>query len=357
MIPPRSDAAARSLHPAMSVAIEQVDTRVAPDALLEEMWHYYHELYREALPDDPPQALARTVADWRALPEDEEAPRWLLREDGEIRAVAVGYVDLVDNLDQGFARVHVTAPRRGSGLARTLAEPLFDWLQGNGRSKLLTAVNEGGKFDPFLTRLGLKEAYHDQRSRLRLARIDSDLMRNWIDRAAERATDYELVHMHPPFSDDAVERYCEILLQMNTAPREDLDEEDFTMTPERWRERERVTVAGEYALHTVVAVHRPTGEYAASTSIAADLLDPIQAWQWETVVHPEHRNLGLGRWIKAAMVEEFVSEHPETQKIDTENSVTNKAMLAINLAMGFTPILREVYWQGDLGAVRSAWGI
>lgn len=341
----------------MAIQIEQVDTRVAPDSVLEEMWHYYHEIFAEALPNDPPEPMARTIADWRWVDEEMEVPRWLLREHGEIHAVALAYVETVDNLQNGFGRIHVTRSRRGHGLARQLAVPLFEWLEDNGRTRFMTSVNEGGDLDPFLGRLGLKEAYHDQRSRLVLADVDRNQMRSWMERASERAADYELLFLAPPFPDGVIERYCDILLQMNTAPKEEVEEDDFTMTPERWRNREEVSARSGYCLHTVVAVHRPSGEFAASTTVRADLLDPATGWQWETVVHPEHREKGLGRWLKAAMIELLESEHPELERIDTENSVTNDAMLSINLSMGFKPVLREVFWQGDLAGVREGWGL
>lgn len=341
----------------MAIIIEQVDTRSAPDSLLEELWYYYHEVFAEELPGDPPQSLARTVADWRAIKDNQGIPRWTLREGKEIRAVAVAFVSKVDNLDNGFARIHVSKPHRGKGYARALATPVFDWLQADGRKRLQTSVIEGGQHDELLTSLGLSEAYHDQRSRLVLSNVDSDLMRSWIERSAERASDYELLELAPPMSDEHLLKYCDILFQMNTAPQEDLVQEDEVVTPEQWRDTEEKNAGAGLLLHTLVAVHRPSGAFAGSTSVAADLLDPVQAWQWETVVHPDHRNRGLGRWLKAAMVDLVRREHPETLHIDTENSVTNDAMLGINLEMGFEPIARSVIWQGDLATVRERWGV
>ncbi len=341
----------------MAIVIEQVDTRSAPDSLLEELWLYYHEVFAEEIPGDPPQSLARTVADWRAIKEFEEVPRWVLRDGRDIRAVAVAYVSKVDNLDNGFARIHVSAPYRRRGYARALAAPVFDWLQADGRKRLRTSVIEGGQHDDLLIGLGMEEAYHDQRSRLVLAEVDRDLMRVWIDRAGERASDYRLLELSPPIPDEHLQRYCDILFQMNTAPLEDLVQEDVVTTPEEWRETEAKNRQAGLLLHTIVAEHMPSGIFAGSTSVAADVLDPVQAWQWETVVHPEHRNRGLGRWLKAAMVELVVREHPDALRIDTENSVTNDAMLGINLEMGFKPVSRSVIWQGELASVRERWQV
>lgn len=341
----------------MASEIQQFDTRVVGDDLLEELWHYYHEIYLEEVPDDSPPSLERAIADWRSVRPRSEVSRWVLRRDGVIKAAAVAYIDLEENLENGFGRIHVTTESRGRGHARELAATLFDWLEDRGRTRFHTGVNKGVPLDGFLARLGLKEAYHDQRSRLDLSSIDQALMQSWIDGAVERAADYELVELDSPVSEAHLQRYCDILFQMNTAPKEDFEEEDETMTPERWRQVEQTTKTAGYRLYTMVAVHRPTGMFAGSSTISADLLDPKQGWQWETVVHPEHRERGLGRWLKAAMIELVTREHPEMERIDTENSVTNDAMLGINIAMGFRPINTQVIWQGDLSVVRQRWGV
>lgn len=341
----------------MPIQIEEFDVQTASDESLRELWEYYKEVFAERTPNDPPERFERTVADWRVQYPEYEVKRWILRHDGVMEAVSIAYIGFAENLEEGFTRIHVTAPRRGSGHARRLAPIIFDWLQDNGRSRLSTWVVEGGQFDSFLTRLGLKEAYHDQRSRLNLAELDRDLIRSWIERARERATDYELVELASPIPDDDLARYCEILFQMNTAPKEDLERDDETMTPERWRSVEQGNIQAGYEFHTLVAVHRPTGQFVGSSTVTADRLDPQQGWQWETVVHPDHRQRGLGRWLKAAMIEVVEAAHPEMARIDTTNSVTNDAMLGINLAMGFRPISRDVIWQGDLATARERWGV
>jgi GNAT superfamily N-acetyltransferase len=74
--------------------------------------------------------------------------------------------------------------------------------------------------------------------------------------------------------------------------------------------------------------------------------------QWDTGVDPAHRNLGLGRWMKAAMAFYLRENHPEVERIDTENAGSNAPMLNLNIEMGFKPILVQNVWQGDLATVR-----
>ena len=58
----------------------------------------------------------------------------------------------------------------------------------------------------------------------------------------------------------------------------------------------------------------------------------------------EHRNLGLGRWLKAANALRLLDERPEVTTIETWNAGVNAAMLAINHAMGFQPVAEWQEW-------------
>ena len=259
------------------------------------MHAYYVPLRAEELPDDPPVPFERQVADWRNIREDESVLRWLLRVDGEIAAVAVAFVNFEQNLDNAFARIHVRPDLRGRGLGGRLARPVLDSLAEDGRTRLSSYIVQGTPEAALLRQLGLKPVYREKCSRLIVADVDMDLMSSWIQRAAERASDYELIYLEMPFPDDVVEKYCELQFQMNTAPREDFEEDDEVITPEIWRDTEEKMTSSFNELHTHVAVHKPTGDFVGSTTINTDRLQPEQAWQWETVVHPDHRNKGLSR--------------------------------------------------------------
>lgn len=341
----------------MAMHIDEVDTRTATDALLREMHEYYVAVDAEQLPDDPPVPFARRAADWRRIRSDESVPRWLLRDGGEIVASAVAWMNLEQDLANGFGRIHVRPPDRGRGHARRLAGVLFDRLETERRTRLVTFVVEGSPEEALLDRAGLRPVYREKRSRLVVADVDMGMMRRWIERAGERAAEYDLLQLSSPLPPDVVEQYCDLQFQMNTAPMEDFEREDEVLTPERWREQEEVNAAASYEFMTAIAVHEPSGEFVGSTSVLVDPLHPAQAWQWETVVRPEHRDRGLGRLLKAAMLERIVSERPDVERIDTWNAGSNAPMLNINIAMGYTPIVVTNTYQGDLSAVREALGV
>jgi GNAT superfamily N-acetyltransferase len=341
----------------MGIRIEEIDTPTAPEEILQELAVFYNVIEAENMPGDPPTPLEMRIAEWRGSRTNYPVRRWILRESGAILGYALTAYDLLQNLENGFARVHVHPDHRGHGLARELAASVIDDLDSAGRVRVDTWIKRDGPGEGFAEKLGMEAVYGEKRSRLLISELDRDLMRSWIERAAERADDYELTYLKSPIPDELVQNFCDLTDVMNTAPREDFQSEDETLTPEDWREMEMNVMAAHGQLHNLIAIHKPTGDFVGYTQINTKDLEPDLAWQWDTGVHPDHRNKGLGRWLKAQMLETIVTDYPRVARIDTFNAGSNAPMLAINVAMGFKPVHLSQGWQGDLEKARVGLGL
>lgn len=337
----------------MAFDIQQIDATTASESLLRELAAYYEIVEAEEMPGDPPTPTEVQIAEWRHLTSRYPVLRWLLTDDDGIGAVAVVTYDIEQNLENGFGRVHVHPDKRGRGYARAIAAPVFEHLERQGRQRLDTWVKDGEPPETLVRQLGMKSVYEDKRSRLTIADLDMDLMQSWVDRARERAPDYELVYLDSPLPEEFLQKFCDLAYIMNTAPREDFEEEDEVLTPETWREMEDNVIASKGRLHNLIAVHRSTGDFAGYTQIKTQELQPDLAWQWDTGVDPAHRNKGLGRWLKAAMIERIVADHPRLSRVDTFNAGSNQPMLKINVDMGFRTVHVSHAWQGPLATVRE----
>jgi len=337
----------------MGIEIEQIHTPTAPESLLRELADYYVIIEAEDMPGDPPIPLEMRITDWRHISTHYPEFRWILRDEDGIAAAAVAAYDVDQNLENGFGRIHVHPDKRRRGYGRAIAGPMFDLLEDNGRKRLETWIKKDEPAGALAANLGLKQVYEDKRSRLSITDLDMNLMDVWIGRAVERASDYELVYYQSPIPDDIVGKFCDLTYIMNTAPREDFEEEDEVMTPERWREMESNVIDSKAQLHNLIAIYKPTGDFAGYTQIKTQDLQADLAWQWDTGVDPTHRNKGLGRWLKAAMIKRVLGSHPEVSRVDTYNAGSNAPMLSINVEMGFRPVHIAHAWQGGLATVRE----
>lgn len=340
----------------MTLLIDQVDTPTAPEDLLREM-HLVHLMFEaEVIPGDPAKPFEQREAKWRHIPDHRMIPHWTLRQDGELVAVAEAHMNKHEDLNNAFVSIYVIPDRRRRGLATMLATPVFDRLEAEQRGSVIVDVRDGEPWEPKLEAIGMKRALEDKRSRLLLSDLDWALMDRWIVAAAERATEYFILSLDTPIPEEYLEQWCNVQDVMNTAPKEELEFEDRTWTPERWREYETKNALAGTRIMGSVAVHRPSGEFVGLSNVYLQRFQTDQAWQGDTGVHPEHRNLGLGRWLKAATIKRVMQENPKIERIDTYNAGSNEAMLNINIEMGYRLILLNHAWQGDVAMIRERLG-
>jgi GNAT superfamily N-acetyltransferase len=198
--------------------------------------------------------------------------------------------------------------------------------------------------DEFMARVGGTRGLEMRISQLSLDRVDRDMLRRWIEDEPARAEGFEVGFWDGVYPEDRIEAVARLMEVMNTAPRDNLDVEDEKVTPERIREWEAQTEASGTQRWVAYAI-APDGRLAGFTAVGwhpnrSNLLD-----QWGTGVEPDFRGKGLGRWLKAAMLERAMRERPELRFVRTGNAYSNRWMLAINDALGFEPYTSQIAWQ------------
>ena len=170
--------------------------------------------------------------------------------------------------------------------------------------------------------------------------------------AEQAAAGYSLVSWTGLVPEDFLEQAAVLFAALNDAPH---DPHIASAVWDAQRVRERVNdLRPHYGLriYAVAAVTQDTGEAAALTEVAVDPADPGWGHQMLTGVTREHRGHRLGLLVKTAMVEWLRTAEPPLERIQTWNAESNRYMIAVNEALGYTILGQPAnWWRLEVAAV------
>ena len=336
-----------------AIQIVPFDFADAADAEYEALNRHFNRARAETLPDDPPTPLEETVAQMKNVPPFVGVYAWVGWDADKTEIVTAGVVSFLRaEENQHLAQFEFSVDRdyRRQGLGRALLRAAVQAAQAENRRLLMTDTNERVPAgEAFMLRLGAERGLEMHTNQLTLANLDCGLIEQWQAEGQKRAAGFTLGFWDGAYPDDQIDAIAKLTDVMNTAPRENLDMEDMHFTPDQIRQREQMEAAMGTQRWTVYAAETATGRFAGFTETSWSPHRPEIISQGGTGVFPEFRGLGLGRWLKAAMLARILEDRPEAKFVRTGNADSNAAMLGINHALGFKPYISRCVWQLEVG--------
>ena len=327
----------------------------APEQDLRDAFELHRTLQLEMSPGHKSLSYEATIASWKSIVDYCQTRHWVARVDNRIVGIAKTEIEIrEDNQDQAWLDVNVLPEFRRRGIGAALARPALVHAASCSRTLIGAEAGQDHPGEEFLTFLGLTKRLLWRVSRVHMDAIPPALMHKWISAASAIAELYELVRWVGPCPDEYVGELVLVTTLMNTAPREGLAMEDEVWSPDMIRAADARLLAADIERWTVAACHKATQKFVGFTEMNVYRLDPSHAEQENTVVHPGHRNKGIGRWIKAVMIETLRAQRPMIDTIDTGNAAGNQAMLSINEQMGFRTRCAIADWQGEVSTALHA---
>jgi GNAT superfamily N-acetyltransferase len=267
--------------------------------------------------------------------------------------VARGYVvryEADTNKHLREANIDVLPEHRRRGIARSIFRELVK-AAGTGDDIVIAfyVSDRVPAATEFLKRVGAKPKLTGHMNQLDLSQLDRAMVREWatIDPAG-----YRLEWIDSDVPDALMKNVIVAYDTMNTAPRGDSAMEDWNATPDQIRQWDRSRRAAGRERRIVLAIEDATGETAGYTELSYDPRVAHVIWQQGTAVIPSHRGRGIGKWIKAAMLERATRDWPKARLIRTGNADSNAPMLAINTRLGFKPAWVETIWEIGIADAR-----
>lgn len=314
-----------------------------------------NKLRAEMWPDDPPRTADYWQKHFVGLQEfdDWKEHMWLVWDGDDAVASAWGGMPFEDNLHLIHVDFYVLPAYRRQGVATRLASELVTLAETEKRTLVIfdssSRVPAG---DAFAKAINARFGIESHTNQLDLKDLDPDMLRRWREKAEQTAQAFEIGCWTGPFPEEDLKAVCDLIEIMNTEPRGELEVEDFKVTPEQLRKDEVYNAKTGVERWTFYARHSDSGEFVGYTQTGWRASEPTIVWQWGTAVKPKHRGHGLGKWLKALMLEKILAERPEAKFIRTGNADVNAPMLAINRALGFKPYVAHTAWQSDVDQLR-----
>jgi GNAT superfamily N-acetyltransferase len=303
----------------------------------------------EALPEDPLTPLDQAIAQFRAMPE--RLRRQAVRAwspDGELIGSTGIRVDPDhdDNPDMIGGNVTVRADHRRHGVGTQLLAYFVAMAKRENRTRIIGQTHDRlPDGTAFAETLGAERKQWMHMNHLPIADVDVDKMKQWVADGPVRAEDYEIFGWDGDVPEEYMEQFLAAVLVMNTAPRDDLEENDFTLTADQIREQEKVGNAAGYVPWQLIARRKSDGAFAGIHDVTWNPAEPDLVYVGATGVFPEHRGHALGKWLKAVMTLRVMEERPNVTHIRTGNADSNDAMLGINKEMGYVPFIASTTWE------------
>jgi GNAT superfamily N-acetyltransferase len=314
-----------------------------------------NHIRRERLPDDPPVPLEETINNLRSIPPFVDLKLWAAWNADQSEIVALGNIAILrmeENQHLAQFELTVQPEYRRLGIGRQLLGQIAGVAQQEGRRLLMTStVDRIPAGEAFMLRLGAQKGLVGHTNQLRIVDLDRDLLERWLVAGQANLPEFDLGLWDGPYPEDQLPAIAELIDLTNQQPLGDLEIEDMHMTPEQLRQMETNLFARGSQRWTFYLVDRASGKFAGYTETVWNPNRPEILRQDMTGVFPQYRNKGLGRWLKAAMLDKVLKERPQVKYVRTGNADSNAAMLKINNALGFKPYTADALWQVELQKV------
>ncbi len=322
---------------------------------------HFNRAKARTLPDDPPTPIDERIAQFHNVPSFVSVEMWAGWNAAGDEIVASGEANCLntpENKHLMFFEIEVDPDYRRRGIGRTMLKLATEVALREERRIMMSDTNERvPSGEEFMKRIGADRGLENHTNQLTLAELDRNLLANWLVDGPHKAEGFELGYWDGPYPEEHIENVCLLDDILNDAPRGELQMNDWHATPEQLREGEKRQLAQKTQRWALYALESSSGRFAALTEVYWNPNRPDVVNQGLTGVHPEFRGKGIGRWMKATMLDRILRDRPNVKFVRTGNADSNAPMLAINHALGFKPYISRCVWQIETEKVAKYLGI
>lgn len=326
-----------------------LNVRSASPAEYAALNRHNNRLRLESLPDDPPVSVEQTISQLQNMPSYAEMHFWAVWNPDQTEILGRGFLLIYrveENQHLAHFNVSVLPEYRRQGIGREILRPIIDLAQQEKRRMLMTVITDRVPgIAELMTRLGAVKGQQGHTNQLQIKDLDRNLVQGWLTRGQQQSTAFELGCWDGAYPEDKLQDIAKLYELINQIPVDNLEVEPIHFSPAQLRQTEEHLFSQGYQRWTFYLIDRATNQFVGYTEASWNPKQPELLIQDMTGIFPAYRNKGLGRWLKAVMLDRIFKERPQVQYIRSHNADSNAAMLKINIELGFKSYIVETLCQ------------
>lgn len=337
---------------------EPIDLRYATEKEYARLSEFKNILNREYLPDDPPVPDEEQIQGWKNIPAYVEYEAYIVWDPSRTDIIAFAQVLIFhtdDNEHLAVIRIEIIPEYRHKGIGRQALKVLLPFIKKHNRTLLISFTSDQITDTAiWFERLGGRKGQKSHVNQLRMADFDKTLVEQWLVQSDKLRSEFELCFVDGRYPDEIIDEIVALYQEVaNDQPRDQLELEDFNFTVEIMRQEEQFLFARGDHRWTMYLTDPSKQKVVGLTEVFWNPNREMILNQGFTGVYPKYRNKGLGRWLKAEMMQKILRERPQVEFVRTGNANSNAPMLKINVEMGFKPYISNTIWQVDTAQVEN----
>lgn len=271
---------------------------------------------------------------------------WTCRVAGRLAATATLVFPDRENLQVVVATVRVAPDLRRRGVGTALLRALLPEIRRRGRTAVVGhGMKIGRESERWAAGLGFATV---QRLTWQYLVVPEADPRAW---RVDLPDGFRIRHWTDAAPDGLVDGFAVARTAIGDAPTGGGSRRFPAWSVERVRQHEADMRAIGEEHRFVVAVHEATGTIAGLTEIAFLPGQTHYCYQEDTAVLPAFRGNGLGRCVKAAMMQWLRADRPGLERVLTTVAADNSYMIDINHRLGYTTTHTVASVEADISAL------
>ncbi len=314
---------------------------------------------REVLPEDPVFSCNELVQNRLAFDNIYESRDWVAWDSSEdvMLGHCMAYTSrtLLNNKTAIFA-IDVLRSYRCQGLGNAFLRLITKAAETSGRTLLRGYSNDRcAAGAAFLERVGAVAVLKSHQNRLLLKDLDRSIIQRWLDLPDESAFKITVKEWRGGIPEEHLQEITDFYQTVYDAEpqTEGSERERYRYTPENVLLGEKKCLAGGRKRIIVYAMADHNNKLTGLTEITWSPSRPSILSQGYTAVLPDFRGKGIGKRLKAEMLERILRELPQAELIRAGNNNSNSAILNINTELGFRHFTATTTWQATTETVKK----